>query len=404
MKISAAVLATVAHGQQGNWDICPSDHRNGGNGCYTQDVPWVDENSNVSCTMTNKACMSVTCDAESLEADLRADLFHTNLKNPADFMQQLQAGHRTLERTDTGAALVQNASACGYKITSTGVKLTNWKYGLCNVAPTMNAQGEIVYTVSVISKGNAPNIPTIEFYVDTKVEASCKYPSKVIVEHGFWINQEDVEAAEENAGNLASTIECKFYEDAQYQNPISSDHLINMGKTIYGRVESTALPGLSYDLTGVTVKNANDLAMSYPVIANGVPDTTVNAISDGSAETGQNVNFSYWSFGFESQTGTDQNELKIQCEVDLKITGECAAPAKPDGYTEHKEAWGTVWTKIYDDMYQWQEGKALCAKDGDFLHMPIPQNMDQNNFYLNLVGPRSDRDLWLDINDYDQEG
>ena len=30
--------------------------------------------------------------------------------------------------------------------------------------------------------------------------------------------------------------------------------------------------------------------------------------------------------------------------------------------------------------------------------------MNQNDFYFNLVGARSDRDLWLDINDYDEEG
>merc|ERR1712003_93282 len=164
------------------------------------------------------------------------------------------AGHRSLERTDTGAALVQGAAQCGYVLTSTGVKLTNWKYGLCGVAPTMNAQGDIVYTVSVISKGNAPGIPDIEFYIDTKVEASCKYDSKIVVDaDGFWINQEDVQAAKENQGNLASTIECKFYNDPGYENQIGVDHLVNMGQTIYGRVESTALAGLSYDLVGVTV-------------------------------------------------------------------------------------------------------------------------------------------------------
>ena len=76
----------------------------------------------------------------------------------------------------------------------------------------------------------------------------------------------------------------------------------------------------------------------------------------------------------------------------------------PEGYTSHSTAWGTVYTKIYDDFYTMQEGQALCAGDADFLHMPIPQDMNQNDFYFNLVGARSDRDLWLDINDYDEEG
>ena len=87
----------------------------------------------------------------------------------------------------------------------------------------------------------------------------------------------------------------------------------------------------------------------------------------------------------------------------VSAKGECGV-TKPDGYTEHQTAWGTVWTKIFDDFYTWQEGKDLCADDGDFLHMPIPENIDQNDFYFNLVGPRSDRDLWLDINDYETEG
>lgn len=76
----------------------------------------------------------------------------------------------------------------------------------------------------------------------------------------------------------------------------------------------------------------------------------------------------------------------------------------PEGYTSHDTAWGTVYTKIYDDHYTMQEGQALCAADADFLHMPIPENWDQNDFYFNLVGKRSDRDLWLGINDYENEG
>ena len=186
-------------------------------------------------------------------------------------------------------------------------------------------EGEIVYSVSIISPGNAPGIPTIEFYVDTTVEASCKYNSTVVMNaDGFWINQEDVEAARENQGDLRETMDCKFYADFEYKNQIGGNNLVNMGQTIYGRVESGALAGLSYDLVGVTVTNANDLDMSYSVIANSVPDTTVNAISDGSAETGQNVNFSYWSFGFETATGTDQNQLNIECAIQLKLTNnEC---------------------------------------------------------------------------------
>ena len=79
-------------------------------------------------------------------------------------------------------------------------------------------------------------------------------------------------------------------------------------------------------------------------------------------------------------------------------------PIKPEGYDEHHTSWGTVWTKVYDDHYTWPEGKALCAADGDFLHMPIPESMEQNDFYFNLVGFKFDRDLWLDINDEETQG
>ena len=78
-------------------------------------------------------------------------------------------------------------------------------------------------------------------------------------------------------------------------------------------------PSLSYELVGVTVTNANDESMSFAVIDGGVPRRSVKAKSDGSAVTGQSVNFSYLSFGFASVTGTNQNEINIQCAVDLFV-------------------------------------------------------------------------------------
>ena len=76
---------------------------------------------------------------------------------------------------------------------------------------------------------------------------------------------------------------------------------------------------LSYELVGVTVTNANDESMSFAVIEGGVPRRSVKAKSDRSAVTGQSVNFSYLSFGFASVTGTNQNEINIQCAVDLFV-------------------------------------------------------------------------------------
>merc|ERR1712115_85255 len=153
------------------------------------------------------------------------------------------------------------------------------------------------------------------------VEASCAYNSKVVVNaDGFWVNQEDVDAAGSAMGKLDETFNCKFYDDEARSNQILSNNIMNMGEMIYGQVTSDALTGPSYELVGVTVTNANNLAMSYPVINGGVPSADVHASSDGSAETGQSVNFSYLSFGFESDTGTNQNDLNIECAVNLFIS------------------------------------------------------------------------------------
>lgn len=81
-----------------------------------------------------------------------------------------------------------------------------------------------------------------------------------------------------------------------------------------------------------------------------------------------------------------------------------APPVRPRGYTEHNTAWGTVWTKVYDDFYTFEEGEAICANDGDFLHQPIPHNQYENDFFFDLVGTRNDRDMWLGITDNDVEG
>merc|ERR1711935_1177409 len=59
-----------------------------------------------------------------------------------------------------------------------------------------NGKNFINYGVQFASNGNAPGFETIEFYVDTKIEAECEYPADVMVEaDGFWVNQGDVEMA-----------------------------------------------------------------------------------------------------------------------------------------------------------------------------------------------------------------
>merc|ERR1712113_176436 len=295
-----------------DWDICPSSK------CYTQSEGWT-PGKDVSCAMTNPDCLNVSCSSNSIKATFDAELFHTNLENSDSFMEQLESGHR--EMWYNGNKLELNAP-CGFTVSAGGVHI-DWSYDICNITPTMNDDEQIVYSVSLSSPGNAPGYPTIEFYVDTAVEAACTYNSKVVVNaDGFWVNQEDVDAAGNAMGKLDETFQCKFYDDEARSNQILSNNIVNMGEMIYGQVTSDPLTGLSYELVGVTVTNANNLAMSYPVIDDGVPSPDVHASSDGSAETGQSVNFSYLSFGFESETGTNQNELNIECAVDIFITPE----------------------------------------------------------------------------------
>merc|ERR1719431_1024499 len=39
-----------------------------------------------------------------------------------------------------------------------------------------------------------------------------------------------------------------------------------------------------------------------------------------------------------------------------------------------------------------------------FTHLPVPQSDLENQFFFNLVGPRSDRDMWLGIKYEKHEG
>jgi len=298
-----------------SWDICPSNHPLEG-GCYTQDKEWA-VGEEVSCEMTNDECMSVSCSAGGIKASFRADLFHTNLENGETFMQQLVNGHRSIEYN--GAELSQGGQ-CGYTVDANGVNI-DWDYAACGgLTPTME-DGKIVYSVKLSSPGNKPGYADIEFYVDTDVEASCAYNPNVLVNaEGFWVNQEDVEAFGDDSGDFIELFDCKFYADAAYENQILDHNIVNMGETIYGRVESDPeLPGLSYELVGVTVFNGNDNSQSFDVISNAMPNSAVSAISAGIAPTGYNLNFSYLSFGFEDTTGTNQNELDIQCAIRVFI-------------------------------------------------------------------------------------
>ena len=77
----------------------------------------------------------------------------------------------------------------------------------------------------------------------------------------------------------------------------------------------------------------------------------------------------------------------------------------PEGYTSTDTNWGTVYYKVFDGLYNINDARALCAADADFLHLPIPTNNFENDFFFDLAGgAQSDRDLWLGISDEQNEG
>jgi len=316
--------------------LCPSEYfGHPDDGCYVQNKPWnAQDLPEIECDMKNKACMDVSCAADGITAKFRADLFHSNeYDDGKDFITQLNAGTRTLL---IGGDKIEKGGECGFTTQGDFVILENWNYSKCKdkfsaIAPSLTTSkkcGEgkdnaIAYTISVHSPGNAADPSNvIEFYVDTTIDATCSYCSSFVVEaDGFWINQEDVQAAETEVGNL-SHFSTKLYEDDERKNHINDDNIVNMGQTIYGEVESTAnLPGLQYELVEFKVTDNSGKTGATPaeffVVQNGNGEPLVNAQFDGQTPTGQNLEFSYLSFGFEPLD--NQNSVSNQCTIKLSL-------------------------------------------------------------------------------------
>merc|ERR1712154_652707 len=170
-----------------------------------------------------------------IDATFSADLFHTNLENGDSFMDQLSAGHRSI--SCNGMELSEGGQ-CGYTVNADGVNV-NWNYAACGVSPSMNANEMIEYSVSCSSPGNAPGYETIEFYVDTSVSATCEYDPFV-----------NVDADGDASGSLKGCFDCNFYADADRNNLIGADNIVNMGENIYGEVNAKCEGnGLLYKLS-----------------------------------------------------------------------------------------------------------------------------------------------------------
>merc|ERR1711897_97426 len=239
-------------------------------------------------------------------------------KNSGTFAEQLSAGKRSLtvqSGTNKGNTL-SSSGDCSYSVNANGDIDIDWTSENCSAYMDLNLDGDnIVYTAKIQADGNTAADDTstvIEFYIDTDAAASCSYPKHITVDaESFWINQEDVEASQNAAGDLDGEFGCKFYSDENREDEITASNIVNMGVNIYGQVTSTALLGLSYKLTDVIISNTKD---TFSPIAGKVANSLVDAqITSGNPEpTGTDILFNYLSFGFEANSGTDQNQVSIQ--------------------------------------------------------------------------------------------
>jgi len=313
-------------------ELCPSVHMTFDDqdqgGCYTQEGRWNFAYGNdvdaIKCNMTNKDCLSVTCDENGIDANFRADLFHTNLENTASFIQQIRDGKRDLFINGVDMSNEEN-SQCGWSESATGIRI-NWDYTLCqaNISPTMNSGKKIEYKIDVSSPGNAPGYPEVEFYVDTTAAATCQYDPNVKIEaDGFWVNQEDVEAFNEAEGSLKKCFECKFYSDDARSNQIMEHNIVNMGERIYGSLISNCdIPGLEFKLRRLDVCDAsvNDKGCVQVVKGGKGKQLFDTNINNSFRPFGQTQSMNYLSFGFEDLS--NQNELEIKCRVKIQVASE----------------------------------------------------------------------------------
>merc|ERR1711933_278099 len=234
-------------------------------------------------------------------------------KNSGTFAEQLSAGKRSLtvqSGTNKGNTL-SSSGDCSYSVNANGDIDIDWSFEKCSAYMDLNLDGDnIVYTAKIQADGNTAADDTstvIEFYIDTDDAES------------FWINQEDVEASQNAAGDLDGEFGCKFYSDENREDEITASNIVNMGVNIYGQVTSTALLGLKYELTDVVISNAD--GDTFSPIQNSAGDPLVNGAitSANPAATGDDILFEYLSFGFEDNTGKDQNQVNIKCHISLTV-------------------------------------------------------------------------------------
>ena len=337
--------------------LCPSAYRGQSqpdSGCYVQNLQWDGSGQqNIQCDMLNPLCLDVTCSPTGMTAKLRADLFHTHQLNLDTIQQQLIAGGTAVG--GTGRDLLVNGIRVPHQSQTQNTDLyftvtnefvvVNWSYQSTQVAAVASldhldscaGEGDnaIGYTISFTAPGNsAENNQDIEFYVDTTVHATCQYCTNFDIEaENFWVNQEDVNAIQQDYGSLAPLFDCKLFSDSNRQPgsevkemkvnqmlsfKLTDDNIVNMGETIYGEVTSSEnLPNVKYRLVEFKVTDGTNPQNSYNVVDANVAQTDVSASKDPDADTGSSLFFQYMSFGF--QGNANQNVLINQCKIELYL-------------------------------------------------------------------------------------
>jgi len=305
-------------------EICVSKYEGTpDSGCFTQSETWYPGQA-VTCSMDNEDCLEVDCDSSSISAHLRHDLFHTNLEDANSIMDQFVSGDRTLYVN--GKKADYNAP-CGFTVDSDGVRL-NWDYEACDVKPTMTTSDQckgdndnaVKYTLHVFSEGNSGDEDdTIEFYVDSTIDASCTYCANFLVDaDGFYVNQEDMVGSGGAMGDLSGLFDCKFYADRARRNEIKDHNIVNMGEQLYGAAHSKGNGGYGLHYKLVNVKFSDTVGDGeLDVIKGSRGNKLVDAKTQKTAPVGERIKFRFMSFGFEDHT--DQNFMDAQCKLKVYV-------------------------------------------------------------------------------------
>jgi len=295
-------------------ELCPNTQ------CWTQNGNWVASQAAaglITCEVKPN-CLAVTCGSTSVSAVLSYDLFDE--QNVGTYKDDIKAA---LENGDRELKFA-GCNSAGYTLSygNDGVNVSFDLGSACLTADYDANANTLSYSFSAslddINSNHAGNQanPQLEFHIDTDITGTCVYDLDITLESDqFWVNQEDVEAAEEGTGQFNDLFECEFSSGGQV---LSDDNIVNMGDQIDGKVKSTTnIPGLKYKLTGLTVSqpsinksfdvfnNANTVGASFP--------TPLDTL------TGNDYTFHWTSFGFQGEF--DQNQLQVQCLVSLEYYG-----------------------------------------------------------------------------------